>query len=268
MEIMIIETETKRRFLRLGWRSQDRDQNQRDSPGTKIPYTCRDEGLSRKTRVSICPDTFCVPLDRDWDRSLRDKRERDKKTRNCPVTSFAHPWSELQLTGWIGVILYLKPTYEFLNLSSYCFYISYLKTFSNKFRTNNNKINTRKNWGQNTFKVEKDRFPKLPTQKVETTKTKWKNFTQTLTVSLSFFLNYNLSKCNVSSYSRVKLSFRSSFSPLTGSRLSYYQERQYESYCMIVNSVRSDFCQLPVGHFSGDQSKCLKSEPRKSPEGK
>ena len=37
---------------------------------------------TRGTRVPICPDTFCVPLDRD--RSLRDERDRDKFSRDYP----------------------------------------------------------------------------------------------------------------------------------------------------------------------------------------
>ena len=42
-------------------------------------------GLSRGTRVPICPDTICVPWDRDRDRSLRDERDRDKFSRDCPA---------------------------------------------------------------------------------------------------------------------------------------------------------------------------------------
>ena len=42
-------------------------------------------GLSRGTRVPICPDTICVPWDRDRDRSLRDERDRDRFSRDCPA---------------------------------------------------------------------------------------------------------------------------------------------------------------------------------------
>ena len=42
-------------------------------------------GLCNGTRVPICPDTFCVPWDRDRDRSLRDERDRDKFSRDCPA---------------------------------------------------------------------------------------------------------------------------------------------------------------------------------------
>ena len=42
-------------------------------------------GLSRGTRVPICPGAFCVPWDRDRDRSLRDERDRDKFSRDCPA---------------------------------------------------------------------------------------------------------------------------------------------------------------------------------------
>ena len=42
-------------------------------------------GLSRGTRVPICPGAFCVPWDRDRDRSLRDERDRDKFSWDCPA---------------------------------------------------------------------------------------------------------------------------------------------------------------------------------------
>ena len=55
-------------------------------------------GLSRGTRVPICPGAFCVPWDRDRDRSLRDERDRDKFSRDCPVPSLVHPGGKTTLT--------------------------------------------------------------------------------------------------------------------------------------------------------------------------
>ena len=45
--------------------------------GTKILYMSGLAGLSRGTRVPICPGAFCLPLDR----SVRDERDRNEKKR-------------------------------------------------------------------------------------------------------------------------------------------------------------------------------------------
>ena len=38
-----------------------------------------------KLQNFLCISAFCVPLDRDRDRSLRDERDRDKISRDCPA---------------------------------------------------------------------------------------------------------------------------------------------------------------------------------------
>ena len=86
---------------------------------TNICRDLRDCPVERESRsVPICPDTFCVPSDRDRNRSLRDERDRDKIARDCPawlfrgtsgtknrgtVPSLAHPWSQQFLCYWTNL---------------------------------------------------------------------------------------------------------------------------------------------------------------------